>query len=274
MKKEFYNIEGYDNKEITIDLTYDTIKNNKKLIIFSHGFKGFKDWGCFNLVANYFAEKGFIFLKYNFSHNGVNSKDLLNFIDLHAFGQNNFSKELFDLDEVITWSLSKLSINFDSIILIGHSRGGGISILKSSMDKRIDKLISWASPSNFLNKFKLDKIPLWKERGVVYIYNGRTKQNMPLFIQFYNDCIENKDKFNIKKAIFNLQVPFLIVHGNSDPTVSIDDALEMKSWKNESELFILEGADHVFGSSHPYFDDFLPKDLKSVLDKTINFINQ
>ena len=55
-------------------IVYDTYFTNdgkaKPLVIFCHGYKGFKDWGPWHLVAKAFAEAGFFFLKFNFSHNG------------------------------------------------------------------------------------------------------------------------------------------------------------------------------------------------------------
>ena len=80
-------------KDIFIDITYKETLLNKNIVIFCHGFKGFKDWGCFNLVADSFADNDFVFIKFIFSHNGTNSTDMLNFVDLDAFGNNNFSKE-------------------------------------------------------------------------------------------------------------------------------------------------------------------------------------
>ena len=98
-------ISGSDDKLISIDITYPNhyqyTNDYKKIIIFSHGFKGFKDWGPFNEIAKYFASLDYIFVKFNFSHNGTSVDDALNFVDLDSFGNNNFSKELDDLGLVI-----------------------------------------------------------------------------------------------------------------------------------------------------------------------------
>ena len=191
MNKIFEVVKGSDNKDILIDVVYNKTLLDKKIVIFCHGFKGFKDWGCFNLVADYFANNNFVFIKFNFSHNGTSSSDMLNFVDLDAFGNNNFSKELDDLGFVIDWVFSSSIFNNLDITLIGHSRGGGISMLKTREDDRIKKVVTWASPSNFMKSIHEDKINIWKEKGVAYIYNSRTKQNMPLYYQFYKNCLDN-----------------------------------------------------------------------------------
>ena len=73
---ENFVISSKRNKKINIDIKFSKTKNSP-LIIFSHGFKGFKDWGAFNLVSNIFANYGLNFLKFNFSHNGVSEENLL-----------------------------------------------------------------------------------------------------------------------------------------------------------------------------------------------------
>ena len=69
-----------------------------------------------------------MFVKFNFSHNGTTLENPSDFKDLESFGNNNFSKELYDLDKVISWICSKFKC--PEITLLGHSRGGGISMLK------------------------------------------------------------------------------------------------------------------------------------------------
>ena len=147
-------------------------------------------------------------------------------------------------------------------------------MLKASSDTRIKNVVSWASPSNFLNRMPKDRINLWKEKGVAFIYNGRTKQNMPLYLQFYTDCIENKDRLDIQKSVSNLSIPQLIIHGDSDPTVLVKEAEDLHKWNPNSELFIVKDSDHVFGASHPYNSEELPTNLQLVVDKTIDFISQ
>ena len=188
-------IDGSDNRPILIDITYKENKKCKKVVVFSHGFKGFKDWGAFNQIAKTFAQNDFIFVKFNFSHNGTTAADTMNFVDLEAFGNNNFCKELDDLDFVLDW-VEENFINVE-IDLLGHSRGGGISMLKTAEENRISKVVSWASPSDFTNRIPEERIAIWKEKGVAFIYNGRTKQNMPLYFQFYESSKVNKNRIDI-----------------------------------------------------------------------------
>ena len=100
------SINGSRNKPITLDIFYETSDSALPVVIFSHGFKGFKDWGHFNIIAKQMAEAGFLFVKFNFSYNGTTPEKPDAFTDLQAFGENNLSTELKDLGIVIDYVLS------------------------------------------------------------------------------------------------------------------------------------------------------------------------
>ena len=274
---EEFEIIGSAGKPILIDATFKKNKLPKKVVIFCHGFKGFKDWGPFNKIAAHFAKKDIVFVKFNFSHNGTTINDPINFGDLKAFGNNNFCKELDDLCLVLDWIENckelKGEIDISKISLFGHSRGGSIAMLKSAEDIRVKKVISWASPSNFLDRLpEKEKLAKWKELGVAYIYNGRTKQNMPMYFQFYENCIKFAKRLNIKNAVSKMSVPHLLVHGSDDPTVLLSEAVSIKSWNTNTHLHIIDGANHVLGGFHPYDLEKFPKDLQEAVDVTIKFL--
>ncbi|MBT5614898.1 MAG: alpha/beta hydrolase, partial [Flavobacteriales bacterium] len=128
-------IEGSSGKPILIDATFKANTEAKQVVVFCHGFKGFKDWGPFNKIATHFADNDIVFVKFNFSFNGTTTNDPINFVDLKAFGNNNFCKELDDLSLVLDWIENyqelKGEIDTSRISLFGHSRGGSIAMLKT-----------------------------------------------------------------------------------------------------------------------------------------------
>ena len=270
-------IEGSAGKPILIDAIFKSNTQAKQVVVFCHGFKGFKDWGPFNQIATHFAEQDIVFVKFNFSYCGTTVNDPLNFDDLKAFGNNNFCKELDDLTLVLDWieNCNELKGEVDSskISLFGHSRGGSIAMLKTAEDRRVSKVISWASPSNFLDKLpKGEKLAKWKEMDVAYIYNGRTKQNMPMYFQFYENCLENAERLNIQNAVAKMSIPHLVVHGSEDPTVLLTEAENIKIWNENTHLHIIEGSNHVLGGFHPYDLAKFPEDLQEAIDVTIYFL--
>ncbi len=271
-------IKGKHQKPILVDVFFEENEKEKPIVVFCHGYKGFKDWGAWDLVAQAFAKAGFFFIKFNFSYNGGTPEQPIDFPDLEAFGNNTFIKELNDLATVIDWVTSndflyRDQVNPSNISLIGHSRGGGIAIIKAAEDSRITKLITWASVSDYKNRFPKGAVfERWKKEGVYFIENGRTKQQMPHYFSFYTSFIENEDRLTIANATKQINIPHLIIHGTNDPTVLVQEGEQVHDWSRNSELFLVEGANHVFGAKHPWEDSNLPKDLAIITQKTIKFV--
>jgi predicted dienelactone hydrolase len=270
-------LEGIHNKPILTDLYLQENNIKKPVVIFCHGYKGYKDWGVFDFMAKEFVKNDIVLVKFNFSHNGGTIDQPIDFPDLEAFGQNNYTKEQDDLQSVIDWLFKQThlehEINFQDISLIGHSRGGGTVILKAVKETRISRLITWAGVSDYKVRFPLGPIlEHWKKEGVAYIENMRTNQQMPHYIQFYNDFLLNEEKLTIKTAAKNLKIPHLIVHGNADTTVPLIEAENLHTWSSFSELFLIPEGNHGFGAKQPWKEANLPIDFQTVLEKTFQFI--
>ena len=272
INKETFTIPGAKGRNMLMDLTYDDHSPKAPLVIFAHGFKGFKDWGTNNLVARFFAENGFRYLKFNFSHNGTLPDKPTDFADLIAFADNTFSIELNDLTSVIDFACGGSAIHsVTGVNLIGHSMGGGISIVKTAEDKRINKLVTMASISNFHNLWPKEAEAQWKIQGIMYIQNARTGQQMPLKSSLLNDLETHAARLNITEKAAAITQPWLIVHGDEDTSVPVSCAQELKEAQPKAELEIITGADHTFGGSHPYGTDTLPDPLKEFCLKTMAF---
>ncbi len=65
---------GSADRRSAYDYTPSELSQSSGLVVFAHGYKGFKDWGAWHLVAQAFAEAGFDFLKLYFH--------LMNFVSL------------------------------------------------------------------------------------------------------------------------------------------------------------------------------------------------
>ncbi|MCB9189772.1 MAG: alpha/beta fold hydrolase [Flavobacteriales bacterium] len=240
------------------------------MVIFCHGYKGYKDWGAWNLVAEEFAENGIDFLKFNFLLNGGTLEDPIDFPDLDAFGRNTYSQEVKDLNEVILYV--KETYPDKKIALIGHSRGGGVVTLVAGQNQNVDNVISWAGVSDFKSRFPVgDELKNWKESGVRYVLNGRTNQEMPHYYSFYEDFVRNESQLDILQWVKHISKPHLIIHGNEDLAVNVSEAMEIHRANPSSELFLLD-TDHTFGSRHPWLIKELPGALETIVHKSIKFV--
>lgn len=269
-------IKGSQQRDISLDVYFKSTNVPKQVIIFSHGFKGFKDWGHFDLLAQTFAEANFVFVKFNFSYNGTTKEHPVDFSDLEAFGNNNYTIELNDLGNVIDWVVSTEilanEIDIEQLNLLGHSRGGGITILKACEDNRVNKIVTWAAVIDFIKRMKEYDLKEWKEKSVLYSMNTRTNQQMPLYYQFYENLSENIERLDIIAAAKKLSIPFLIIHGTEDEAVPFEEAQALHNCCKHSELFLIEGAGHTFGAKHPFEGHVLPAHSEIAVKKTIDFL--
>lgn len=302
-------LQSKHGRPFLVDVYYKKDGQKKPVIIFSHGFKGFKDWGPFDLVADKFFEAGFVYVKFNFSHNGTTVDHPVDFADLEAFGNDNLSIEMDDLGMVIDWicgkdigaignseigkdkkpevklpnapmsqcsnfPLDKTEFDTECIYLLGHSRGGGISILKSKEDARVKKVSTWGSPNEFSKYWSEEELEKIKREGIAFIGNARTKQMMPIKWQMYENYFANLSRLFVPDAVKQMQIPLLIVHGTNDETIPVEAAIEMNQWNNKSELLLLENSNHNFGGKHPYNENTLTNDLETAVKATIEFFKK
>ncbi len=272
-------LPGSGGKPITLDIFFETTDHPLPVIIYAHGFNGFKDWGNFDLVATAFASAGFALVKFNFSHNGTTPEQPEEFADLDAFGNNNYTRQLEDLKVVTDWVSNNQHtyvaiLDIENIFLIGHSMGGGIAILFAAEDDRIKKLITWAAISECKTpwgNWPADKIKAWEMSGVEYYANTRTNQQMPLYYQLYQDFQQNQSRLNIEKAISKLHIPVLICHGSSDISIAVENAYLLKEWQPAATLFIVD-SNHVFDRKHPWILTTLPEAMEEILLESISFL--
>jgi pimeloyl-ACP methyl ester carboxylesterase len=69
-----------------------------------------------------------------------------------------------------------------------------------------------------------------------------------------------------------LKKPILILHGEQDESVSIEEGKSIAAWTNQP-LKIIHGANHTFGASHPFIENTLPIGLQACCDKILDFIH-
>lgn len=259
-------LERKGKRPILIDWTVP-VEDVKGVVLFSHGFKGYKDWGDWNTVASEFAHKGLVFVKFNFSCNGGTMNEPIDFPDLDAFGENSYWKEQIDLKEMIDWTVNKFN---QKVHLIGHSRGGAAVLLQSGNEKVLT-VTSWAGVSDFMSRLKKDEIEKWEKGETVFVLNGRTKQEMPMSSVFYDDLMIHRSDLDIESIVRSAQKRTLAIHCKDDLAVSYMDSLNLEKWNENTKAIILENGGHTFEMVHPGSNN-LNSVMQQVIDQTISFV--
>jgi hypothetical protein len=271
MKIENAVYTGANEKKSLIDLEIPEKMECQHLVVFVHGYKGFKDWGAWNLVQQYFVERGIGFCKFNLSHNGGTIENPIDFPDLEAFADNRYTYEVEDIPCAIDWIEQNVDLSEMKVHLIGHSRGGGDVIL-AGKDERVNSIITWSSISDIEKRFpKGEELEEWKEKGVRTVKNGRTNQDMPHNYSMYEDWELNKPLLNIKEHAEALSKTCLHLHGDIDEAVSITDSESLSNW-TEGKLIVISDGNHTYGSKHPWTDDNLPPKLYEICSLSRQFL--
>jgi len=237
-------------------------------VVICHGFKGFAHWAFFPYLARSLAEGGMRAITFDFSGSGV-GPDRENFSTLEEFETNTFTQELADLDRVITEARKRGWIE-GGFGLFGHSRGGGVAILHASVDSDVRALVTWAAISK-VRRMSDDEVRDWRERGYTDIHNSRTGQNMRLGTSLLDEVEAlEKTKLDIPAAAKRIGVPWLIVHGDADETVTVREGEKLADLAPEfGTLWTVEGGNHGFGASHPVTE--APPTLSLVVRGTVGF---
>ena len=244
------------------------------VFIFVYVFKCFKDWVFFPYTEKYFEDKGFFVLSFNFSHNGIDDQGS-DFNRLDKFAKNTVSLEVSELVQVIAaYNNGFFEENvFGKVCLIGHSRGGGVAILSSLVEK-VDAYIVWASVERFDRYTERQKAE-WRKQGFVEVLNSRTNQMMRMNVELLEDVETNKNgSLSIEKAVKSLGKPLLIIHGTEDLTVPIAEGEQIYNWSDKSitQFEKLAACGHTFDIVHPFEGSNKKFDL--VLSKTEEFLRK
>jgi pimeloyl-ACP methyl ester carboxylesterase len=222
-------------------------------VVLCHGFKGFREWGFFPPLARALASRGHAAVSFDLSHNGVGA-DGVDFSALELFAEQTHTRNLAEIAGVLDALRAGRLIPRKprAVGLFGHSRGGGEAILTAADDPGVDALVTWAAIAQ-VDRWQPDQVAAWERGETVQIRNSRTGQDMPVGAAFWRDIGQNAERLDILGAAARVEAPWLIVHGDADTSVPVDDAHRLfAAAEGEAELLVVDGADHTFGAVQPY----------------------
>lgn len=252
----------------------------KPVILYVHGFNGFKDWGGFSLIADAFASAGFVCCTFNLSHNGTTPEHPQDFADPEAYGRATYSMDLADIRTMRRWLADPAQplaqeMEPNRLILLGHSRGGGLALLSAAEDAPA-AVITWASVAECKTpwgNWPEERIKAWARSGTEYYVNQRTGQSLPIYYTLYQDYLAHREQLDIQQALSRLHMPVQICHGRSDAAVPVQKAELLKSWYPAAELRLCD-SDHVFGRSHPWTRPELPTATLELIAANLDFLRR
>ncbi|MDX2191732.1 MAG: alpha/beta fold hydrolase [Gemmatimonadales bacterium] len=221
-------------------------------VVILHGFKGFKEWGFLPPFAERVARAGCTAVTLTVSGAGVD--DQCSFSLPERFGHNSYGAELADLGLVLdALAAGELGVPAPtSIGLLGHSRGGGVAILRAATDARVRALVTWASIAR-ADRWGEGAREAWRRRGRLDVVNARTGDVLPLYTTLLDELErDGAGRLDILAHAARLAVPWLVVHGTADEAVPFAEAEALVAAQPRARLLAMEGAGHGFGAAHPW----------------------
>lgn len=243
------------------------------VVLFLHGFKGFKDWGAFPDACAELSQARFAVLAMNFSLNGV-GESMTEFDQLDRFARETLSQDLNDVGSVIAaLRESKLEvpdnveIDTDTIGIIGHSRGGHTAVAAAAEYNEIKCLVTWSAVADYNARWSSEMVKDWEKKGVTEIINGRTGQIMPVNKIVYEDAQENADRLMAVKRVKELNIPTLFIHSKGDDAVPYSEAKKLYEHcsSEQKEILLMANSGHTFDTSHPFHEKEFPDTFQKVV---------
>jgi len=225
------------------------------VVLFCHGFKGFKDWGCWPWFCEGLAERGFLVHRINFSMSGV-GPSLTDHDEPEKFSRNTLSHDIEDvkavLEDPVNWGVPPARVRSE-LALVGHSRGGIVAALVAAEEPAVRTVVTLATPSR-LFAVSPQEIQAWRRSGRREVINSRTGQVLHIDVGVLDDYEENSSRYSLEEAMRARPVSMLIIHGEADEAVSVDEADRLRSWCHHSRCrrITIPDAGHTFGGAHPF----------------------
>jgi uncharacterized protein len=249
------------NKLIGI-LSNPSNNKSKPIIILCHGFFSSKDSRTFTSFEKLLNEKNISTFRFDFLGHGE-SEGLFEDITISEA-----------VDDILNAIKFLKDLGYNKIGLIGSSFGGISSIMAASKTNELFVLGLKCPVSDYYETTKRKKseeeLIMWKEVGFDF-YIRKDKTALRLNYTFYED-FKNNDAY---KAAELINIPTLIVHGNKDQLVPIDQSIKTSKIIKNCKLEIIENADHFFKEKEHFekmlnlFVEFVEEESK----KWINIIN-
>jgi len=216
-------------------------------VILCHGFRGYKDWGFLSLLATRLADEGLPVAAFNFASSGITDRDGT-FGEPERFRRGTYAGDLGDLARVSDWMEARVGAKEGMRLgVAGHSRGGVISLLHATRDRRVRAVATLGAPAR-IGVWPETYWEAWRRGEPAEVYDFRTKQTLLLGPDLFRDWEANSARYDTATTMASLSAPVLVVHGTRDALVPLSEAEELAAFgrSTATELRVIEGAGHSF----------------------------
>lgn len=218
-----------NGREIYGKLHHPADEGEYPAIIMSHGYNGSHD--NFPHESLQLAKSGYVVCTYDFCGGSVNSKSSGRTEDMTIFS------EMEDLRAVIDYVRSLEQVDANNLFLMGGSQGGLVtSLVAEEVEELIRGMIlyfpAFNIPDDWRNHFKAEA-------------------DIPEVFEFWGmnlggDFFRSIREFDTFEHIGGLKKNVLVIHGDRDSIVTVENSERAKQLYQNMELVVLPGEGHGF----------------------------
>jgi pimeloyl-ACP methyl ester carboxylesterase len=203
-------------------------------VVIVHGFRGFKDWGFFPWLSDYFCASGAVAVRFNMSRNGIGE------------GNDTYTIQIHDLLDVVAYTQSRF--RGLPLFVLGHSRGAGVALLAAREIEDLAGVITWSA---------ISRADRWEDLDA---------SSTAILADFE----ANRQRLDILDAASALRAPLLAIHGARDSSVPSEESRAIVSRAPDASLLIIEGASHTYNAIHPLVH--VPRELEFAALLSAHFV--
>lgn len=226
----FYNDAG-EKLAGSLHLPESSGASPETAFVWGHCFTCSRHTGILRDISRTLAEKGFASLRFDFSGNGQSQGD---------FSATSYSKHIRETEQAMLFLEEK---GFSRFFLGGHSMGAAIAVLTAAKQKKVKGVCALAGrlgSREGLQIFSQKQMRELEERGRLRFESRGRK--LELDAAFFADM----KQYDIPAAVKKLTVPLLVIHGDQDEIISVENARSAKEINAAVQVEIIAGADHMF----------------------------
>ena len=227
----FYNLQG---EKLAGTIHWPDIPKQIGLVL-GHCFTCSRHTGILRQIAKDASERSFSVLRFDFSGNGQSEGE---------FSASNYTKQISEMQSAVDYLHEQ---GVERIGLAGHSMGALISVLTASRNNAIEAVcaiagrLSGMNAAHFLNNRQKETL---RNTGKVHFESRGRK--LLLTDTFFSDAAH----FDLPGILKNLQSRLLVVHGETDEIIPVEEAYTARDFKgNGIELVVIPEADHMFSKA-------------------------